>query len=87
MECMALEKPVVAFDVGGIGEMVTDGLTGALVAGSDIDALARSLTTYANDPSRRERHGKAARDVIVREYDAKSHAREVEEILVRAAVR
>jgi glycosyltransferase involved in cell wall biosynthesis len=87
MECMALEKPVVAFDVGGIGEMVTHGVTGALVAGSDIDALARSLSTYANDASRRERQGKAARDVIVREYDAKSHAREVEEILVRAASR
>lgn len=85
MECMALEKPVVAFDVGGIGEMVEDGVTGALVPPGNIDALAAACATYARDELRRMRHGHAARERILRDYDAQAHAREVEEILVRSA--
>jgi glycosyltransferase involved in cell wall biosynthesis len=85
MECMALAKPVVAFDVGGIGEMVSSGENGMLVSSPDVDALARACAKYANDPELRKRHGLAARDRILRDYDARAHARDVEEILVRVA--
>ena len=85
MECMALAKPVVAFDVGGIGEMVEDGFTGALIPCPDVHALARACAKYAMDESLRKRHGDSARERILRDYDAHNHAREVEEILARAS--
>jgi glycosyltransferase involved in cell wall biosynthesis len=87
MESMAMEKPVVAFDVGGIGEMVTDGETGTLCAGSppDVEGLAKACLAYVRDPAMRARHGRAARARIERDYGAKAHSREIEEVLVRVA--
>lgn len=83
MECMSLAKPIVAFDVGGIGEMVTDGVTGALVPSPDVDAMAKACAAYVGDPELRKKHGAAGRERILRDYDAKAHAKEIQELLVR----
>ncbi len=40
MEAMAVGKPVVAYDGGGVPEMVVDGETGVLCASGDVDGLA-----------------------------------------------
>jgi glycosyltransferase involved in cell wall biosynthesis len=77
LEAMALRKPVIAFDVGGIGEMVNDGTTGELVRGTppDIDGLGTAMLRYLRDPQLRERQGVAARQRIERDFEAKHHAR------------
>jgi glycosyltransferase involved in cell wall biosynthesis len=74
---MALRKPVVAFDVGGIGEMVKDGVTGALVRGNppDIEGLAAAMLRYLRNPALRAKHGAEARLHIERDFEAKRHAR------------
>jgi glycosyltransferase involved in cell wall biosynthesis len=59
-EAMAVGTPVVATDVGGLAEVVDDGVTGALVAPGDPAALARALAELAADPDRRARLGAAA---------------------------
>ena len=50
LEAMALRRPVVATNVGGVPEMVTDGVTGLLVPPRDPvalgDAIARLLTDH-----------------------------------------
>lgn len=61
MEAMACGLPVIATDVGGNGELVLDGETGALVPRGDAEALAQALKPYVQDAARRESHGAAAR--------------------------
>ncbi len=61
LEAMACEVPVVASKVGGLPEVVTDGVEGFLVEPKDVDTMAeRSLSILARD-SCREEMGKRAR--------------------------
>ena len=81
IESMALGKPVVAFDVGGVAEMLRHGEDGALVRGSppDVPGLAREMLRYARDKGLRERHGKAARLRIEREFDSRAQAKRIQD--------
>ncbi|HSA49103.1 MAG TPA: glycosyltransferase [Yinghuangia sp.] len=60
MEAMATGLPVVVTDVGGMPEIVTDGVEGRVVPSGDPAALAAALAQAA-DPARRRAWGKAAR--------------------------
>ncbi len=48
MEAMALRRPVVATQIGGIAELVIPGKTGWLVPASSIEALTAALTECAS---------------------------------------
>lgn len=61
MEALALGIPVVATDVGGIGELVTDGVQGSLVPPARPDLLAAALLATAADPDLRAARAAAAR--------------------------
>jgi glycosyltransferase involved in cell wall biosynthesis len=88
LESMAMAKPVVAFDVGGMGEMITDGVSGRLAPGSppDVGALAEACLNYFADAALRQRHGAAGRARIEQDFNARSHAQRIEDELVRAAL-
>jgi glycosyltransferase involved in cell wall biosynthesis len=61
LEAMAYGMAAVATEVGGIPEVVDDGVDGLLVPNEDPAALAAALTGLAADPERRQRLGAAAR--------------------------
>jgi glycosyltransferase involved in cell wall biosynthesis len=61
LEAMALERPVVATNVGGVAEQVVDGETGHLVPASDPEAVGRALVALAADPERAREMGAAGR--------------------------
>jgi glycosyltransferase involved in cell wall biosynthesis len=61
MEAMALELPIVATDVGGVGELVTDGIHGRLVPPRQPSVLARAIVELVGDSSMREQAARAAR--------------------------
>ncbi len=61
LEAMALGLPVVASNVDGVPEAVTDGKTGLLVPPSRPAALAKALQTLANDAEKRAALGAAAK--------------------------
>jgi glycosyltransferase involved in cell wall biosynthesis len=60
LEAAALGVPVVASAVGGIPELVEDGVTGLLVPPGDVAALAEALTRLVSDPDEAARLGRAA---------------------------
>lgn len=61
IEAMAAGCAVVATSVGGIPEVVRDGVDGLLVPPGDPEALARALSRLASDPQTRARMQRAAR--------------------------
>lgn len=61
IEAMRAGLPVVASDVGGVRELVQDGVTGRVVPRGDVGALAHALRTLLGSGTDRRRMGIAAR--------------------------
>jgi glycosyltransferase involved in cell wall biosynthesis len=68
MEAMSLGKPVIASKVGGIPEMIDDGVTGVLVAPGDERGLAASISRLLGDSFLCERLGRSARQRVVERF-------------------
>jgi glycosyltransferase involved in cell wall biosynthesis len=59
-EAMAAGVPVVASDLGGLGECVADGVDGLLVTPDDVDALTTALAKVIDGSIDVARLGQAA---------------------------
>ena len=68
IEALAAQRPGVATRVGGVPDVVRDGVDGYLVDPGDVDALAERLGSLASDPALRERMGEAGRERVLRRY-------------------
>ena len=64
LEAMALSRPVVASNVGGIPEMIDDGLTGLLVPPHDAPALASAITRLLVDHSYADMLARRGHDAV-----------------------
>jgi glycosyltransferase involved in cell wall biosynthesis len=83
LEAMAASVPVVATDVGGIGELVRDGVTGTLVAGPpSAPAFAAALAALLEDGPRRRRLGSAGRERFEQEFTAAHWVQRLREVYV-----
>jgi glycosyltransferase involved in cell wall biosynthesis len=51
LEAMALGVPVIAANVGGVAEVVDDGVNARLVPPGDVDRLAAALGEIARNPA------------------------------------
>ena len=60
LEAMGLGMPSIATSVGALPDMVADGLSGAIIPPGDIEALARAMQSYIDNPSMINLHGKEA---------------------------
>jgi glycosyltransferase involved in cell wall biosynthesis len=60
IEAMAYGKAIVATDVGGIPEVINDGMNGLLVANEDTQALSQQLIRLFNSRELREELGRNA---------------------------
>jgi glycosyltransferase involved in cell wall biosynthesis len=70
IEAMAAGRPVVATRVGGVPDLIEDGLTGALVGTGDAGALADAIGTLLADPDRRGAMGTAGRKRVLPAFGA-----------------
>jgi glycosyltransferase involved in cell wall biosynthesis len=84
IEAGACRKPVVATRVGGIPEVVHDGVNGYLVAPGDVEDLARRVQQLLDSPEERRTMGAAGRLLVEREFTMKTVV-EFENALLRFA--
>ena len=76
-EYMAAGLPVVAADVGAVGECVQHGATGWLYPPGDVTALAHSITALVARPALAASLGRAAREHVRRHHTWQGNARAV----------
>jgi glycosyltransferase involved in cell wall biosynthesis len=68
LQAMSCGLPAVASAVGGVPEVLRDGVDGVLCAAGDVSGFAEGLRTMAGDPSRRRRMGESARARVLDGY-------------------
>lgn len=68
LEAMASGLPVVASRVGGVPELVQDGVTGTLIPPQDPERLSEVLEGYLIDAQRRRNEGRAGRERAVAHF-------------------
>ena len=76
LEAMSLGIPVVAPDVGGIGEIVEDGVSGCLVRGRDPAAFAERCIRLRRDAAMRSRFSAAAMERVRNHFSVGKMAEE-----------
>lgn len=70
LEAMACEVPVVASDVGGLPEVIENGVSGTLHPLESVEQMAASVIALLRDDALRQRMGADARRVACQRFDA-----------------
>jgi glycosyltransferase involved in cell wall biosynthesis len=83
LEAMASAVPVVGSRVGGIPEMIVDGVTGLLVPSRDATALAGAIGSLLAEPARLRAMGQAGRERAAEAFSPQAHARQVQAVYDR----
>jgi glycosyltransferase involved in cell wall biosynthesis len=87
LEAMALGLPVLASDAGGNPDLVTDGVTGVLVAPLDPNAWARALTRVLDTPGLAQKMAQAGRTLVRREFSLERTVQRTEAVYGDALAR
>lgn len=74
LEAMSYGRPVVASNVGGMGELIVDNVTGRLFQKHNPEALADLLQGLWSQPEQRKRMGLAARAHVERHFNETLYA-------------
>ncbi len=80
LEAMAMGKPSVVSDNGGLPDAVLDGVTGYVVPVGDVQELTGAILKLLRDERLSEKLGGNARDRIRKEFDIKQNARKLEDV-------
>jgi len=83
LEAAASGIPVVAFEVGGVLEIVEEGETGFLVREGDTRAMADKIFLLLSDPSLRGQMGSRGREKVRKEFTSTLHAQKMQRIYER----
>ncbi|MDQ3281779.1 MAG: glycosyltransferase family 4 protein [Acidobacteriota bacterium] len=82
-EAMAMEKPVIATNAGGNGELVSSKEVGWLIPMKDRFALTNALLDVIEDPGHSLQVGKAARQHVVKGFSKELRIERLEELYSR----
>jgi len=64
IEAQAAGRPVVSTNVGGVADVVSDGITGFITPPGNAEDFAMALLRLTEDPELRQRFGKAGREAV-----------------------
>ncbi|HUT24739.1 MAG TPA: glycosyltransferase family 4 protein [Sumerlaeia bacterium] len=80
LEACAMGVPVVATDVGGVGEIIAHGENGLLAQAGDVATLAEHVLAVASDQETGRRLAAKAREVVEERFSMTARTRQIEEI-------
>ena len=80
IEACAAGTPVVGTDVGGMADVITDGVTGVLVPSGDAPALAAAVIGVVDEPARAAARSQAARETVTRRYSAERLVEDIRQL-------
>ncbi len=86
VEALLSETPVVAFESGGVTDVVIDGQTGVLVPAGDVGALAAALESVLADRDRLRQLGRRGREHALAVFGTEAVARQYSGIYRAALV-
>lgn len=84
-EAAAAGLPRIGTRTNAVPEMITDGVSGLLVAPGDCEGLVRALRTLIESADLRQRFGRAARDQVLRDAHPDDYRRRLAGIIRDAA--
>ncbi len=80
-EAMASALPVVSTDVGGVRDLLADGVSGFLVEAGDVEALADRILRLLGNPQERARLGMTGRQIVEQQFTREVVGRRFSQIL------
>jgi glycogen synthase len=80
LEAGLLEVPVVASNVGGLGETVLDGVTGTIIDPHKPDEMTEAVRRYLAHPKLAKNHGSNARQRALIEFSLERMASEIQAV-------
>jgi glycosyltransferase involved in cell wall biosynthesis len=85
IEAGGCAKPVIASRIGGIPDIIDDGVTGLMTPPGDANAIAGAILSLLGDPERRVAMGTAGRIHVEKNFDAINWARHLRALYEDAA--
>ncbi len=83
LQAMAMAKPMVATQVGGIPGIIESGINGLLISPEDPEGLAAAVIRLLDDKTDAARMGQQARELIAGKYTAAQMAEQVYEVYLK----
>ena len=80
IEAMALEKPVIATNIGGPLEIIENNKDGFLIPPSQPRFLAENILKLVENKELRESIGKNARQKVINKFNVRNYVKEIEKI-------
>lgn len=84
LEAFGLATPIVCTDLGGMPELVRDGVEGLVVPADDVPALAAALDGLLGDPGRAARMGRTARARAEVDFGVATHLAHLDAVYAEA---
>jgi glycosyltransferase involved in cell wall biosynthesis len=84
LEAQAMQKPVVAYETGGVGEALLPGETGFLVNTGDVQALADRIGSLLTNEAQRLSFGERGREFVLQQFSLSALIERHEAFYLRA---
>ncbi|MDP2981670.1 MAG: glycosyltransferase family 4 protein [Candidatus Omnitrophota bacterium] len=80
IEAMAGARPVVATNVGGVKDIVKDGVSGYLVESGNVEEFTKRLLELIKDPEKRRAFGLNGRDIVKNRFSKERLIKDTEKL-------